>query len=144
MLFCMFLGSQVALSLPCLIPRGFQINNIFFDSMLSVLCRYGLETKNRLVDRLREEVDLFMMTPECTLALDALDALKEQLDFHYQRINQHVASFADARLKALPLGGPATQPLCIRYVYVPFFLYLKVIRGEHSSPSIVASLFEFV
>lgn len=25
---------------------------------------YGLETKNGLVDRLKEEVDLFMMTPE--------------------------------------------------------------------------------
>ena len=103
------------------------------------LRRYGLETKNRLVDRLREEVDLFVMTPECTLALDALDALKEQLDFHYQRITQHVVSFADARLKALPLGGPASQPLCIRcaggpasYVSVcaPFVLHVRFKRSD--------------
>ena len=36
------------------------------------------------------QVDLFMMTPECVVALPALDALRDQLDFHYQRVTQHV------------------------------------------------------
>ena len=47
-------------------------------------------------------VDMFIMTPECTPALCHLDALKEQLNFHYHRISQHIAAFAEMRLSALP------------------------------------------
>jgi hypothetical protein len=42
-----------------------------------------------------------------------LDALKEQLAFHFHRISQHVTSFADVRLRALPVGGDMLQALCI-------------------------------
>jgi hypothetical protein len=66
-----------------------------------------------LVNRLHEEVDLFMMSPECTPALRHLDALKEQLAFHYFRITQHVVSFADSRLRTIPVGAPPVQALCI-------------------------------
>ncbi len=82
-------------------------------STLARRAHYGLETKNKLVSKLREEVDLFMMTPECMPALCHLDALKEQLAFHYHRITQHVVSFADSRLRTLPVGGPPSQALCI-------------------------------
>ena len=44
------------------------------------------------------------MTPECTFALCQLDALKEQHHFHYHRIEEHIASFAVARLKAFPFN----------------------------------------
>ena len=44
------------------------------------------------------------MTPECTFALCQLDALKEQHHFHYHRIEEHIASFAMARLKAFPFN----------------------------------------
>jgi len=75
--------------------------------------QYGLEAKNKLVGRLREEVDMFMMTPECTPALCHLDSLKEQLAFHYHRISQHVISFSDSRLRILPVGSTPMQALCI-------------------------------
>lgn len=48
-----------------------------------------------------------------TPALCHLDALKEQLAFHFHRISQHVTSFADVRLRALPVGGDMLQALCI-------------------------------
>lgn len=83
------------------------------STTLTRRAQYGLETKNKLVNRLREEVDLFMMSPECTPALCHLDALKEQLSFHYHRITQHVTSFADMRLRTLPIGGSPEQTLCI-------------------------------
>mmetsp|Transcript_4917 Transcript_4917/g.9368 ORF Transcript_4917/g.9368 Transcript_4917/m.9368 type:complete len:175 (-) Transcript_4917:419-943(-) len=53
------------------------------------------------------------MTPECTHSLCHLEALKEQLAFHYHRITQHVVSFADSRLRTLPIGGPPSHALCI-------------------------------
>lgn len=69
--------------------------------------------KNQLVHRLHEEVDLFMMSPECTPALCHLDNIKEQLEFHHHRTSQYLVDHAAARLRELPVGASAGEVAAI-------------------------------
>lgn len=67
--------------------------------------RRGMEMRNSLVHRLQEEVDLFIMSPECTPALRHLDSMKGRLEFHFDRISKTVVLFAEKRLRELPYNA---------------------------------------